>query len=474
VSGLLIRAAGLPLAGTGDVTVWKTWSYAASKDVATMYGVGGIPPVRGVVTWGTHQMTVDYPPAALYGLALVGLVYRAVDPAFSDGRLFTIVLKAAILLSDAAICAGLWILVRRRWSEAAARAAARLYLLIPGAIMDGAVLGYVDPWAGCLTVGALLAMDAAAFATSGAVVALAVLTKPQTVLLIPVAALFLLRRSGRDWWKAALVASSTAMATTALVLAPFARIGALPNVRQGVGSLLRHDMLSGEAANVGWIATWLLRASYATHDMGAWAAWTMRIPILGISRVTALGYPNPRPIAALAAGSVIGWAFWRARRAPAEILLAAGALAVHAYFTLEVQVHENHLLLALPLLAGAAAVLSRLRGPLYLVSAVFTLNLFLFQGFGRDFGVPSRGFTIVDATVVLSFVNVRALVWHARRFAQVTASYNSPRTQPPSTGSVTPVTNEAAGEARNAMTAPNSSGVPIRPSGILSTIRCSA
>jgi hypothetical protein len=268
------------------------------------------------------------------------------------------------------------------------------------------------------------------------------------------------------------------------VLAPFARIGALPNVRQGVGSLLRHDMLSGEAANAWWIVTWLLRASYATHDMGAWAAWTMRIPILGISRVTALGYPNPRPIAALAAGSVIGWAFWRARRhlrqgfgaqgAPAEILLAAGGLAVHAYFTLDVQVHENHLYLALPLMAGAAAVLPRLRGPLYLTSAIFALNLFLFQGFGRDFRVPSRGFTIVDATVVLAFVNVAGLVWHARRFAEVTASYNSPRTQPPSTGSVTPVTNDAAGDARNATTAPNSSGVPIRPRGILSTISCSA
>src|SRR5450759_5228426 len=156
--------------------------------------------------------------------------------------------------------------------------------------------------------------------------------------------------------------------------------------------------------------------------MGTWAAWTMRVPILGISRVTALGYPNPRPIAALAAGSLIAWALWRARRAPAAVVLAAGALAVHAYFTLEVQVHENHLYLALPFMAAAAAVLPRLRGPLYLVSAVFAMNLFLFYGFGRDFRSPSRAFTIVDATVVLSFVNLGALAWHARRFAAVCAS----------------------------------------------------
>jgi hypothetical protein len=69
-------------------------------------------------------------------------------------------------------------------------------------------------------------------------------------------------------------------------------------------------------------------------------------------------------------------------------------------------------------MAAAAAVLPRLRGPFYLVSIVFALNLFLFYGFGRDFKSPSRGLTIVDATVVLSFVNVGALIWHVRRFSQ--------------------------------------------------------
>jgi len=416
--GLILRVLALPLAGTGDVDVWKTWSYAASRGVSTMYGVGGQPPARGVVTWRTHQMTVDYPPAALDGLAVVGLVYRAIDPTFTDGRGLTVAIKGSILLAEVTLCACLFALVRRRYPESAARAAALLYWLNPSSIMNGAILGYLDPWAGCLVIAALLAIDAGAAASGGAVLALAVLTKPQAVLAIPVAALLLVHRAGRDWWKAAIASSLAGVATVAAVLAPFARIGALANLRQGVGSLLRHDMLSGEAANVWWIVTWLLRASYAARDLGARAAWTMRVPILGISRVMALGYPNPRPIAALAAGSVMVWALWRARRAEAAVVLAAGALSVHAYFTLQVQVHENHLYLALPLMAAAAAVLPRLRGPFYLVSAVFALNLFLFYGFGRDFKTPSRAFTMVDATVVLAFVNVGALIWHVRRFSQ--------------------------------------------------------
>jgi hypothetical protein len=417
--GLIVRVLALPLAGTADVDVWKTWSYAASHGVSTMYGVGGQPPERGVVAWRTRRTTVDYPPAALYGLAVVGHVYRVIDPAFTDGRGLTMAIKASILLAEAVLCACLFALVRRRYSESAARAAALLYWLNPSAIMNGAVLGYLDPWAGCLAIAALLALDGGAYVSGGALLALAVLTKLQAVLVIPVAALLLTHRAARDRRQAVSATLLAGAATVAGFLAPFARIGALSNLRQGVGSLLRHDMLSGQAANVWWIVTWLLRASYAARDLGAWPAWTMRVPILGVSRMTALGYPNPRPIAAVAAGGVIVWALWRARRAETAVVLAAGALSVHAYFSLEVQVHENHLYLAIPLMAAAAAALPRLRAPFALVSAVFALNLFLFYGLGRDFRSPWRGFTIIDATVVLSFVNLGAFVWHARRFAQV-------------------------------------------------------
>lgn len=425
LAGLVLRAICLPLKGTADVDIWKTWSYAASHRVATMYGVGGHPPERRVVTWGSRAMTVDYPPAALFGLGLVGRCYRAIDPAFTDGTLLTITIKFAILLGDAGTCAAVWLLVRRRYSPAAARAAALFYWLNPAVLMDGAVLGYLDSWAGALAACALLVLGEGAFAAGGAVLALAVLTKLQAILLLPAGALLILHRAARHRWRGALAATAGAAAAMALLLAPFARIGALANVRQGVGSLLRHDMLSAEAANVWWIVTWLLRASYATADMGAWRAWTMRIPILGISRVVALGYPNPRPIGMAAVASLIAWVLWRARRAPEAVVLAAAALTVHTYFTFSVQVHENHLYFAFPVLAAAAAVLPNLRGPLYLLSAVFALNLFLFYGFGRDFSVPSRAITIVDSTVVLSFVNVGALIWHVRRFASVCPSEQS-------------------------------------------------
>ena len=136
-------------------------------------------------------------------------------------------------------------------------------------------------------------------------------------------------------------------------------------------------MLSADAANAWWIVTYLLRATYAVADLGAWGAWTMRVRILGISRVVALGYPNPRPAALAVILAFVAWALWRLRRsADGALVLGCAAVIVHAYFVLGVQVHENHMYLAIPLLAGAAAIREGLRPVLIALSAAVALNLY--------------------------------------------------------------------------------------------------
>src|SRR5678816_2426709 len=82
-AGLLVRAFAVPLDGTEDVFVWKTWSYGAlQQGITRLYGVGGSPPERGVVRWGDRSTTVDYPPIALYELAVAGAAYRTFFPSF--------------------------------------------------------------------------------------------------------------------------------------------------------------------------------------------------------------------------------------------------------------------------------------------------------------------------------------------------------------------------------------------------------
>ena len=420
LAGLILRLATLTLSGTEDVLVWKTWSYGASNDVTAVYGVGGSPPTRGLVKWKSRSTTVDYPPGVLYVLAVIGDAYGATHPDFQDSAAFTAAIKLATLLFDACTCALLWALARRFVDERLAVAAALWYWLNPAVLMNGAVLGYLDPWMAAPAVMALLAADMGLSFVCGGALAAAILLKAQAVFIMPVAALLLWHASARP--RRSLAAAVLGLAfVVAAALAPFVARGALPNVVQGVSSLMRHDMLSGTAANVWWLVTWLLRAAYAVKDLGRWAAWTMTVRILGISRVVALGYPNPRPIADVLVFAAAAWAAVRAhgavsRGASPVVLLAAGAFIVHAYFTLGVQVHENHLFLAVPLLAVSAAALPAYRGTLAAVSAIAALNLWLFYGIGRGYALPPRHATIIDATVILAALNLVAFLRHTLQF----------------------------------------------------------
>ena len=416
LTGLILRAAGLPSRGTVDLDVWKLWTYAGSVNVTRMYGVGGSPPERAMLAWEHRRGTVEYPPATLFALSIVGRIYRAIDPTYTDGPALSATVKLSILLGDIGICLALWRLLRRAGPDAQ-RIGVLFYWLNPAVIVDGAFLGYLDPWLGALTMAALLALERDAFFWCGATLALTALTKLQVILILPAIGLRLLHRSGTRWVMATGAATAGAAIVAAILLAPFAWIGALPNLIQGAGRAFHHDMLSAEATNLWWIVTWLLRASYAVHDLGAWAAWTMPVRILGISRTMELGYPNARTIGTVLSTSAMLWAFWRARRAPLPVVLASCVFAIHAYTVLSVQVHENHFYLALPLIAFAGTLLPRLRGPYILATAVCLFNLLLFQGLGRDLMLPLRRMTVVDASVILSFVNIGALIWHARRFA---------------------------------------------------------
>jgi hypothetical protein len=184
-----------------------------------------------------------------------------------------------------------------------------------------------------------------------------------------------------------------------------------------VSSLLRHDMLSAYAANVWWVVTYFMRASYAVADMGTWAAWTMPMRILGISTIVRLGYPDPRPFATAAFALVALWGLSQARHwRDLSLVYALGAFIVHTYFVLSVAVHENHLYLAVPLLALAAAARPRLRRIHVALSTVIALNLFLFFGLGGGVPLPPRTFTIIDATVLLAAANCVLFGWHARVF----------------------------------------------------------
>ena len=428
VAGSFLRLAALPLPGTGDVVPFKIWSHAAStRGVAQMYGVGGAPPERRLHAWGGWQATVDYPPVTLYALALVGRMYGTAFPGFPDSSWLTAAVKLLPLAAEAAIA---WLLFRaaRRFlpeSPAAARFAALAFWLNPAAVMATPVLGYLDALFALPAFGALVAAAAGSAWLSGSLLALAVLTKPQAVFIAPVVALALFgrsaSRSGRAGLRAMGVAAGCAALTAAVVLAPLAAAGAWPNFTQAMRSLGRHDMLSGQAANVWWIVTYVMRALYAVTDLGFAGAFLspVRRP-LAISTIVQLGYPSPRMAATLLSLAAMAWGMWVGRRARGLPRLAlVGAWMYYAYFMLAVQVHENHFYMIVPLLTLTAAALPGWRTPYWVLSTIFALNLYLFYGLGERVGFAvTRTFTGIDATVWLSVANLGVFVWFARRFGR--------------------------------------------------------
>ena len=415
VLGAVIRLATLPLPGTHDVAVWKIWSYVASQEgVARLYGVGGQPLERRVVSFHGAETTVDYPPLALLELAWTGRAYRWLHGgAYPDDERLIVAVKIPALLADGGIVLVLYFGVRRLAGETAARWTAIAYWLNPAVLFDAAFLGYLDPLFALPAVASLIAAASGWPAIAGALVGAAVLTKPQAVVLAP--ALALATKGTADRGAGLRRAALAGLATVAAGLAPVVAVGALPNFVQTMGRLGQHDMLSGNACNVWWIVGYVMRAVYSMHDMGAWAAFTAPTKILTISRVVELGYPNPRPIGAVLTVLAFIWALWTTRRARDVWMASAlAAFLVHGYATLSAQVHENHLFAAVPFLGLAAAGRRRFTPIFYAISAIFALNLNLFYGVSEDLGyaIP-RQLTMVDLTVVLAVVNCGVLVWHA-------------------------------------------------------------
>lgn len=422
-AGAALRIAALPLPGTEDVGVWRLWSYHASLDVARMYGVGGDPPTRALLKFGRDYTVTDYPPVALYELGLAGIFYRALYPGYPNDWRLTAAVKVPGLLAGACLTALLYgATCQLTGREETARIAALAWWLNPAAILNAEVLGYLDALLMLPAVGALWLIHERRFWWAGCTIALAVFTKPQAVLIGPVTLLALARAGG---WPALAQATAAGVATTTAIFAPFVLVGALPNALLALSSFARTDILSGNAANVWWIVNWLERAWHLIPRLGFPQSYFVPVArVMALTTFLELGWANPRPFATAAVLALVASALWRRRHADEVTQHAAlAAFTVLTYFTLAIGVHENHIILALPFLL-LAAVRQRALRPLFIVlSLSAALNMNLFYGLGRGVGwALPRTATFLDASVILSFVNLAALVWFAGLLARSAAA----------------------------------------------------
>jgi hypothetical protein len=417
ITGALLRAAVLASPGTPDVGTWKTWSVTASVDPLGLYGTGGNPPERRVLRWGDVIGTTEYLPLGLYELGVVGRLYRAIDSSYRDSVWLTFLIKLPGLLSELALVAVLLTVGRRVLGPAPAEWMALAIWLNPAVIVNGAALGYLDAQMAVPAVLSLIALMAGRPGAAGVLAAAAVLTKPQALFVGPALLLAILHQHHVPVARAIARFVTGGIATAVLVVGPIVWHGSGPNMVQAVSRAASHDMLSGYGFNVWWVVTWIVRSAYAAPVVGWVDALTAPVRILRISRFVEVGFFDPKPIAAFVVIALTAWGCWRIRRAASPATWAfAGGWTVLTYFVWNVQVHENHLYLAVLLLALAAALDVRYRRAFWSVSALCAINMYLVYGLG-DGWPPIIGHTWsgVDLSVILSLVTCGLWLWLTRR-----------------------------------------------------------
>jgi hypothetical protein len=415
IVGTVIRLISLPLPGTRDLQVWKVWAFAAKHDPTGVYGVGGTPPERRLLHWQGYDSTVDYPPVAIIELAVAGAIYERLRPLFEESSLLNAVVKLPGLMAEIGFVVATLTWGRRRFGAEAAATTALVFWLNPAVLLNGSVLGYLDAQMAVPAAAALAAAVVGSAWAAGALLGIALLTKAQAVFVAPAIVAALVFAPGGRAWRRVQAAAIAGGITSAVVVGPYIVRGAWTNLVQALGRLATHDMLSAQSANIWWLVTWWLRVTDVWSEWGARRALSQEIRILAITRAEALGWPNPRVVGITMVGIACAWAVWRMRHvhtlAPAAALTAWCA---YAYAFLAAQVHENHLALAIPFVCIAAGLERRFSTMLVWTSAIVTLNLLLFYGFGRTMWMPSRSWTWIDATVLLAAVNAGVFVWTTR------------------------------------------------------------
>ena len=419
IVGALIRFTILPIGAPAIDDSWRAWSYhAATRGPWNLYG-----PKGHTVRFGDIDAPVVYPPLALDEFAIVGRAHMALNGGrFDNDVALTRTIKGAIVLFDGALTTLLFLAVRRAGGTTRAWWAAMAYWVNPAVLMI-TTLGYVDVFLALPAVAAVIAASSGRPRLSGALFTAAVMTKPQGLFVGPVIALALWNAgSGEAGVKRLREGVASSALAAAIIAAPVVAAGKTYYMLRSIAVLAGHDMLSALALNLWWIVSYLLKAS-AARAGGLRAALAVHPEIVTHAYAMERGFPHPRVVATLLLAAAVLWALKTALRARDLGLQAAlAAFIVVAYFTLSVQVHENHFFLALPLLAIAAALRPAFAPLLAALSVSFALNLYLFFGLRGD-GPPGVLTTIggIDSGVVVAVVNCALFGWFAAIIARACA-----------------------------------------------------
>lgn len=338
---------------------------------------GGVAAVYGPRADG--RPWCNYPPLYPYVLRSLASVYRTgtgkpLDNAVmadvaglrltAETAAASALFKMPAVIADAMTCALLVVWLSRRASMKTATVVAMLYGLMPAVIFDSAVWGQVDSIPTLFLLIALESVLRQRWTWAGAFTALAVLTKAQAVLIVPliaIAALF----SGRRAAGAAMRVVAGAAVVAVVLLAP------LWSVRENVAKAYTDAAGYYPFMHLNGFSAWFLANPLTSPRLYALADHYRRDDVAILAGLT------PRQLGFVSFGLVAGTLMVTVARARAGagILRQAAAILPLAFMVLCTQMHERYLLPAMAMWAWAFVPTWRWWVGWLAIGAVAALNL---------------------------------------------------------------------------------------------------
>ncbi len=278
---------------------------------------------------------LDYPPGYLYGLWVVGIIAHGIG---ATGDFYRVIIQSPAIVADFALAILMYAFMRRGGRPEMAFIAMLMVALNPALLFDTVVWGQSDSVMTFVTLLSIVAILGDQYEIAWGLAAIAVLVKPQGLMMLPVLGVWTMLETDFATW----IRSGFALIAVAIIgIAPF-QIGHEWNwiIKLYTSTAAYYHETSVNAFNLMALLGGLRQADSNT--------------LAGVSYF-ALGMSLLVPLYAF-----VAWILWRGRT-PTRLLFAS-FIAIFGFFMVAPRMHERYLYpaiaLAVPLALEAPEMLA--------------------------------------------------------------------------------------------------------------------
>ena len=319
----------------------------------------------------------DYPPFNIYFFWIFGLLAKSLS--LFGTSLFTYVMKLPPNLFDMATSALIFVFVRKRLNFKMALLATVLYAFNPAVIFNAAVWGQFDAIYTFFLVLSLMLALASKPELSAVTFTLGILTKPQSIALLPLIAYLIFRKKG---WRRLVTSILAGAATIFAVIIPFE----WSNPVTFLGNIYFGAYSGYEYTSINAFNTWALGGLWVPDGNLFIVGWIL----FGAFTVFTLYVLHKR------------------FKVSGEMLaLFSAFMLLFAFFMLPTRIHERYLFPAISILVLMVPFLKKTR----LLYAVLTATLFINEAYVLSFLNSADPFIKQGDWVVLSVSLINLLVF---------------------------------------------------------------